>query len=379
MKVEHLTKPGKGSHPTHECLRSSDMQSHARARQRGMTLLELVIALAASLAVGASVFALMVNQRRVYEQQENLSQLQQSLRIAMDFIERNVTLAGYGTRGYSIGSASMGISGSIPALQIYEGGSGAPDALQAFYADPTKLAMTAWSTNQSCITSSLKFQNTSDVLYFKDNSYMVCFDIANMQAVRSFVLKVSSVDSSTGTVSVVPPTDNTAFSSSSGVCPSTENYPLDMQCGAANFVTFYIDRNNGDGIGPGSSTHPVLMMSSSPNALNTSSGVTQSSSDVALTDNMEDLQVQICTTTKSTTCDSAGWTNATSSDNALTGVVNLRQIRVTLWARGDSVNPMASKSASVVNPLSGAADQYQRQRLRATMLLRNLRLLSFYN
>lgn len=349
-----------------------------RSRERGVTLLELIIAMAASIAVATSVYAVMVNQGRAYDVQEGLTKLQQGLRISMDFINRNVTLAGYGTKGYTITNVALGVAGSLPSVRVYEAGTGKSDALQVVFADPRKLAMTAWSTNQSCATTTLKFQNASEVLYFSDSDYLLCFDIASMASLKSFLLKKVAVDNSTGIVTISAPTDNTAFAGSTGDCPSTQNYPLDLQCGAANILTYYIDANSTDGIGPGSPSHPVLMMASGISALNTTTGVTQATTDVALADNIEDMQVEICSTAYSTTCDSTGWTKASSTDNTPTGAIKIKQVRVSLWARANSPIYAGSKFASVLNPLTGTKDGYQRQQLRTTMLLRNMRLLDYY-
>lgn len=348
------------------------------AAKRGMTLLEMIIAMAASIAVATSVYAVMRDQGRAYDVQQELTKLQQGLRISMDFINRNVSLAGYGTRGYTLTNVALGVSGSLPGIRVYEGGATASDALQVVYADPRKLAMTAWSTNQSCTTSSLKFQNASEVLYFNDSDYLLCFDIASMASVKSFLLKKSAVDNSTGVVTITAPTDNSSFYGSTGDCPSTGNYPLDMQCGAANILTYYIDTNSSDGIGPGSTTHPTLMMSTSISALNTTTGVTQSSTDVALADNIEAMQVEICSTAYSTTCDSTGWTSATATDNTPSGANKIKQVRVTLWSRGNSPVATGSKYAQIAHPLTGVKDGYQRQQLRVGMLLRNMKLLDFY-
>lgn len=350
-----------------------------RRSDRGVTLLELIVAMAASVAVASSVYAVMITQGRTYDMQEGMTKLQQSMRLAMDFMTRNISLAGYGTRGFALTSISLGVTGSLPAVRVYEGGSGATDAIQVVYADPSKLAMTAWATNQACSSTSLKFQNASEVLYFQDYDYLLCFDIADMNSVKSFLLKKTALDNSTGVVTVSAPTDNPAFSGTTGDCPSTGNYPPDMQCGAANILTFYIDANSSDGIGPGSATHPVLMMSSNIASMNSVAKVTPLAADVALADNIEDLQIQVCSTSISKTCDSTGWTNSSSTDITPTGAIAVKQVRISMWARANSPVVAGSKVASVLNPLTGTKDGYQRQRLRSTMLLRNMRLLDNYN
>lgn len=346
--------------------------------QAGVTLLELIISLSMAVAVAASVYAVVTNQNRNYNIREGQARLQQNLRMAADLITRNINLAGYGTKGYAVTSVSLGVTGAMLALRGYNA-TNAPDSFQVVYADPSKLAMTAYNTNQPCTSSSLKFNNTSDGAFFKDASYMLCFDYSNAQKLKSFMLKVSSVDTTNGVVGIVAPTDNSEFYGSTGECPSTENYPLDLQCGAANILTFYIDRSNTDGVGPGSATHPTLMMSTSISAFSHVTGVSPQTSDVAVADNIEDLQLEVCNAALSTTCDSSGWGAFDATYNTVAAVVNLRQVRVNLWARSDRADALGSKHAIVANPLTGSTDGYYRERLQMTALLRNIRLLQFYN
>lgn len=349
-----------------------------QARQRGVTLLELMISLGMAAAVAASVYSVLLNQNRTYNIREGQARLQQNLRMAADLITRNINLAGYGTKGYAVTSVSLGVAGAMLALRGYNA-TGASDSFQVVYADPSKLAMTIYNTNQPCTSSSLKFNNPTDASFFKDAAYMVCFDYSNAQAIKSFMLKVTSIDSNSGVVGIVSPTDNSEFYGSAGECPSTQNYPLDLQCGAANILTFYVDKNNTDGIGPGSATHPTLMMSTSVSAFSHVTGASAQSSDVAIADNIEDLQLEVCNVTLSESCDAAGWGTFDPSYNTAAAVVKLRQVRVNLWARSDRPDALGSKHAIVANPLTGLTDGYYRERLQATALLRNIRLLQFYN
>ncbi len=64
-------------------------------KERGFTLIELTISMALSLTVLASTMALMSNQSKVYSNQEQLSEVAQSVRSSVNFIARRVRMMGY--------------------------------------------------------------------------------------------------------------------------------------------------------------------------------------------------------------------------------------------------------------------------------------------
>jgi len=349
-----------------------------RSWTRGVTLIELIIAMAISMILSAIIYAVVISQSRAYTIQDNMTRMQQSLRISMEFIARNLAMAGYGTPGYTLTDIIDEIPGGLlPAIRGFNGGSGESDVVQVVYVDPTNLVMTAWDSTQECLTTSLIFSNTSDASKFADASDMLCFDYSDTSGMRSYVFTVVSANSSTGVVTITTP-DNTEYYGSSGQCPSDENLPRDLQCGPAMVMTFYIDRVSSDGLGPGTAKHPVLMMSTALTAFQSDVGVLPTASDMAIADNVEDLQLEVCRSTDGTppACDSADeWDVWLTEDNTATAVTAVRQVKVTMWARGDRSVPEGKTAPSAVNPLTGAADGYQRHRDSTVVLLRNMRLL----
>lgn len=65
--------------------------------QSGMTLIEIMIALLISAFLIAGVIQLFLNSKQTYRMQENLSRLQENGRFAVEFIARDVRMAGYRT------------------------------------------------------------------------------------------------------------------------------------------------------------------------------------------------------------------------------------------------------------------------------------------
>jgi type IV pilus assembly protein PilW len=70
----------------------------SRTRQRGLTLVEIMVALTLGLVLIAGLLQLFVGTRQSYRTQENLSRVQENGRYALEFISRAVRIAGYRSR-----------------------------------------------------------------------------------------------------------------------------------------------------------------------------------------------------------------------------------------------------------------------------------------
>jgi len=64
-------------------------------RQRGLTIVEILVAVTLSLILLAGVTQLFVSSKRTYEVQDGLSRLQENGRFAVDYLARHVRMAGY--------------------------------------------------------------------------------------------------------------------------------------------------------------------------------------------------------------------------------------------------------------------------------------------
>lgn len=67
-------------------------------RQRGLTLVEIMVALVISLFLLAGLLQMFIGTRQSSKVQENLSRVQETGRFAIDFLGRNIRLAGYRSR-----------------------------------------------------------------------------------------------------------------------------------------------------------------------------------------------------------------------------------------------------------------------------------------
>jgi type IV pilus assembly protein PilW len=75
------------------------MYCFAQNRERGFTLIELLIAMALALVIITALSSAFVSQRKTYAVQEQVSEMIQGARAAMDMISREVKMAGYNPTG----------------------------------------------------------------------------------------------------------------------------------------------------------------------------------------------------------------------------------------------------------------------------------------
>ena len=68
---------------------------HINSLQRGFTLIELMIAMLIGVFLMGGVIQIFLSAKQAYRLQENLSRLQENGRFAMDFITKDVRMAGF--------------------------------------------------------------------------------------------------------------------------------------------------------------------------------------------------------------------------------------------------------------------------------------------
>jgi Tfp pilus assembly protein PilW len=85
------------------------------AGQRGFSLVELLIAIVCTLFVSGAIFAMITAGNNAFQREPALSDMQQNARIAMDLIQRDVSMAGNGLNPLSQ-IFSPGLNGVGPVL-----------------------------------------------------------------------------------------------------------------------------------------------------------------------------------------------------------------------------------------------------------------------
>ncbi|MFC1778545.1 PilW family protein, partial [Pseudomonadota bacterium] len=68
-----------------------------RQYQKGLSLIELMIAITLSIFITAAMISLFVNSKQNYRLNENMSRLQENARFAMAFLARDIRMADYRT------------------------------------------------------------------------------------------------------------------------------------------------------------------------------------------------------------------------------------------------------------------------------------------
>ncbi len=104
---------------------------HSPRAQRGLTLTELMVALAISLIVMAGVITLYVTNRHAYALQNGLARLQENGRFAIEFLNRDLRMGGYPTDSY--GGGAFVAPDASNAYSTADGGGDTSDAVAVQY------------------------------------------------------------------------------------------------------------------------------------------------------------------------------------------------------------------------------------------------------
>jgi len=350
-----------------------------------------MIAVLISTVITSALFGLFKVQSRQLMQQDQYMAMHQNVRFAADILSRSARMAGYGTggkisgpMGFDYSSDSTSDDYTLPAIIAHDGGSTGADAITMVYADPSLEMNTKKAVVEACSTTSLSFDmthrsNSSLIGNYSEDELVMCWDYGVSGGTESYLWKISSAgSSSTGTIGVS--SNSGVYSDFDSVCSSNENLPPIMWCSRANIVTFYVDDDASDGIGPGSVEHPVLMMD-----LNyTYPGNGQAADDIPLVDDIEDLQVEYCPKKKDCTSASS-WVDDLGLDgqSAYEGT-SVWMVRFTIVARTQKTDMRTWTSSggfskprpSIANRnAASSTDNYHRTITTTEVTVRNLRLL----
>jgi hypothetical protein len=269
-------------------------------------------------------------------------------------------------------------SNTLPSLISHDGeGPGGADAVTIISMDPNLVMYTDPDVLRSCGTTLIDFDPSrpgysGKLDDFASGEYLLCYDYGSPNGGRTLMWEIESVDAAAGTFVVADGTGT--YPDFATTCPSTDNLPVGMECSRAEITTFYIDADDSDGIGAGTSAHPVLMMDldfESPD-----------DDDIPVVDNIEDLQVEYCF--RDDTCTAADWTDDIddgtdgSTANDADDVYMMRFTIVARSPRQDLNRIFAGAPLSIANNSPTAtADHYYRQVLSSEVTVRNMRVLNW--
>ncbi|MES1999425.1 MAG: PilW family protein [Pseudomonadota bacterium] len=114
-----------------QCLNSDNFT----VRQRGVTLVELMVAMTIGLIVVAAVGTIFLGSRNTYRVQDDNSRLQESGRYAVDILGRNIREAGYSAVSLTTPAATDLVFSGTPVTGA-DGAAGAVDGVTVSYRAP---------------------------------------------------------------------------------------------------------------------------------------------------------------------------------------------------------------------------------------------------
>ena len=115
-----------------------DMANHCK---RGFTLIELLISMVVGIIVLGAMVSTFIIQRKSYDVQEQITEMIQNARAAMDIMSREIRMAGYQVEGSAIinpGSSAITFLGDVDS-----------DVITAIHTNPASASQTSISVNLS--------------------------------------------------------------------------------------------------------------------------------------------------------------------------------------------------------------------------------------
>ena len=97
------------------------------AEQAGFTLIELMVGMVVGVIVVVAAFTILTTTSKSLRANEQIVDTQQNARMAMEWLARDLKLAGFGSPGVPIGNCSNGI---VPSDQTATGVDSGPDSVQ---------------------------------------------------------------------------------------------------------------------------------------------------------------------------------------------------------------------------------------------------------
>jgi len=340
-----------------------------RMARRGFSLIEMMIAVLVSSVVIAGLYSIFNLQSLQFLYQDLQMEMHQNVRFGTDMISRSIRMAGYGTGGTVTGyHGSSTDDSTLPVVMSWDAqGDNDSDAITVVYADPS-LRLNTEPAIETCDTEAFDFNlsildHDEKLGEYEAGELLICSDYANLTGIESYMWVITSVSTSSGVIAVE---SNDGYSDYADVCGDSENLSPSMLCSKAHVVTYYIDADDSDGVGPGSADNPVLMMD-----LNLD---WPAADDVPLVDNIEDLQIEYCVNDGSTdvNCIDDDWSNGVSSGSE----TDVWMVRISMVGRSSRKDPqMLRKSTrpALANHDAGSADHFYRQVLVTEVAVRNLR------
>ncbi len=164
----------------------------------GFTLTEIMVALAVAGILLASIYNLYISQSKTYTVQEEISDMQQNARVAMDILSRHIRMAGFGQPTWTTINGASGIA--YKGIQIIDGGTGNPDTLEIVGCiDPPQGKLsTAAPPGSTAVTLQSSYEASRFNATTKSDVFIGELENAKVTAVSGAVLTIDRDPAKTG-------------------------------------------------------------------------------------------------------------------------------------------------------------------------------------
>lgn len=366
-------------------------------RNRGFSLVEILVALSLGGLVVAGIFGMFASQHRILRQQRNIQDSQQELWMSMEYLQRDIRRAGmgFGFCQRQVGSAiyrsvadvwsASGVQQVLRPVLIANGGSGGSDSLTLVYARPASngasdavlaAGLDPSSSNSASVLDARGFMQPVGCLCsgtpsctFAASQFAVLFNPSSTTKPCSIVQVTGATCPTTGnmTLSVNPRIGSTV----GGTTPPASPWPAQTYAADERLVNL--------GATLSVVTYAVDSTASPPVLLRTENGVTQ-----MIAYDVEDLQiVAACDVNQDGTIGAEGTTAATrkndewffnvSGDSTPATCVTFPLVRVTLVGRSErpASGFTAGARPAIEDRSAGTSDGFHRRVTGATVTVPN--------
>jgi prepilin-type N-terminal cleavage/methylation domain-containing protein len=172
------------------------MSDKKQKREKGVTLIELMVVLVIAAILVGGVYTLFTTQQRSYSVQDQVTGVQQDARAALTILARDIRMA-----GVLIGSGGFNVNGAQFAITPTNGGSGNTDSITVAYATDEFLSSSGDPVTITTISSGSDVTLSADASGFFDTGTkkFVAFEGDNT------VYEISNVSTNTITLTQSPP------------------------------------------------------------------------------------------------------------------------------------------------------------------------------
>jgi len=163
-------------------------------KEEGMTLVELLVAMAISGIVVAAVYTAFITQQKSYTVQDQIAEAQQNSRVGLDLIAREVRMAGYGQPAWAMNADTDGDGDDEPVtdpVTVVDGG-GNPDRITVIGCfDPTSATLAVAASSGDTV---LTLQDSDEASRFntttKNSIFIGGFENAKITAISGRTLTI---------------------------------------------------------------------------------------------------------------------------------------------------------------------------------------------